>query len=54
MFNIKGKRFAPSRENEGAIFALFIAKKSAKISLRGQTCGQGRKMLVEEQAYCYA
>ena len=35
---------APSRENEGAIFALFIAEKSAKISASGQTCGQVRKM----------
>ena len=50
-------KFAPSRENEGANFALFIAKKSAKISASGQTCGQVRKMGLfnpesrEEQAH---
>ena len=38
------KKIAPSRENEGAIFTLFIANKSAKISASGQTCGQMRKM----------
>ena len=37
-------KFAPSRENEGANFALFIAEKSAKISVSGQTCGQVWKM----------
>ena len=40
----KSKKFAPSRKNEGANFALFTARKSAKISLSGQTCGQRRKM----------
>ena len=44
MFNIKGKRFSPLRENEGAIFALFIAKKRANFSASGQTRGQVRKM----------
>ena len=44
-------------KNEGANFALFIAKKSAKISASGQTCGQRRKMGLftpenrEEQAH---
>ena len=48
---------APSRKNEGANFALFIARNSAKISASGQTCGQGRKMGLfnpqsrEEQAH---
>ena len=54
-------KIAPSRENEGANFALFTAEKSAKISASGQTCGQVRKMGLfnpesrEEQArslYC--
>ena len=51
-------KFAPSRENEGANFALFIGNKSAKISPSGQTCGQRRKMGLfnpesrEEQAHC--
>ena len=45
------------RENEGAIFALFIAENKAKISASGQTCGQVRKMGLfnpqsrEEQAH---
>ena len=57
MFNIKGKRFAPSLENEGANFALFIARNRPKISASGQTCGQRRKMGLfnpesrEEQAH---
>ena len=34
----------PSPKNEGANFALFIAKNSSKISASGQTCGQVRKM----------
>ena len=48
---------APSRKNEGANFALFIAEKGAKISASGQTCGQRRKMGLfnplsrEEQAH---
>ena len=37
-------KFAPSFKNQGANFALFTAKKSAKISASGQTCGQRRKM----------
>ena len=51
-------QFAPSRENEGANFAFFIAENSAKIPLSGQTCGQVRKMDLlnsegrEEQAQC--
>ena len=51
-------KFASSRENEGANFALFIAEKSVKISASGQTCGQRRKMGLfnpesrEEQAHC--
>ena len=54
-------KFAPSFKNQGANFALFTARNSAKISLSGQTCGQGRKMglftpkIREEQArylYC--
>ena len=36
-------KIAPSLENEGANFALFIAEKGAKISASGQTCGQRRK-----------
>ena len=36
-------KIAPSLENEGANFALFIARNSAKISVSGQTCGQRRK-----------
>ena len=45
--DIAGKsriKFAPSRKNEGAIFALFIADKGANFSASGQTCGQVRKM----------
>ena len=54
-------KFAPSFKNQGANFALFIARNSAKISASGQTCGQVRKMGLfnpqsrEEQArygYC--
>ena len=37
-------QFAPFHKNEGANFALFIARNSAKISASGQTCGQVRKM----------
>ena len=54
--NLK-RKFAPSRENEGANFALFIARNIAKISASGQTCGQVRKIglftpqIREEQAY---
>ena len=50
-------KFAPSHENKGACFALFIAQKEAKFSASGQTCGQRRKMGLfnpqsrEEQAY---
>ena len=33
-------KLAPSCENEGANFALFIAEKGAKISACGQICGQ--------------
>ena len=36
-------QFAPLHKNEGANFALFIARNSAKISASGQTCGQRRK-----------
>ena len=53
-------QFAPLHKNEGANFALFIARNSAKISASGQTCGQRRKMGLfnprsrEEQArYAY-
>ena len=54
-------KIAPSCENEGANFALFIAENSAKISASGQICGQRRKMGLfnpenrEEQAHllCY-
>ena len=35
---------APSQQNKGANFALFIAENEAKISASGQTCGQVRKM----------
>ena len=46
--HVKGEKLtikiAPSRKNEGAIFALFIAEIGAKISPSGQTCGQVRKM----------
>ena len=51
-------KFAPSFKNQGANFALFVAKNSAKISASGQTCGQVRKMglfnprSMEEQARC--
>lgn len=33
-------KIVPSRKNEGANFALFIAENDAKISTSGQTCGQ--------------
>ena len=52
-------KIAPSLENEGANFALFIAEKGAKISASGQTCGQRRKKGLfnpksrEEQAHDY-
>ena len=54
-------KFAPSFKNQGANFALFAARNSAKNSASGQTCGQGRKMGLfnpqsrEEQAHllCY-
>ena len=36
-------KIAPSLENEGANFALFIARNSAKISASGQTCVKGEK-----------
>ena len=37
-------KFAPSFKNQGANFALFAARNSAKNSVSGQTCGQRQKM----------